>query len=93
MKKTPTLIPTAHRQPTDTLEEVKNLRIKEKELKTGLLNNSEKKIVLNDISSVNHVALSSESAAIRLDEIIGEVAAAKGVKNALALARHKARRQ
>lgn len=67
-----------------------NRTVKEK---TGFFNEKEEQILLNDIAINRNIDPNSESAHHRLKEICGELGKIKGVDNALALARHKARNQ
>ena len=64
-----------------------------KDEKDGFLSEEQKQIVLKDIAVTNHVGAGSEAAKLRLENIVAEISKVKDVKNALALARHKALRQ
>ena len=61
--------------------------------KTGLLSDSDKQIVLQDIGKAMDISPNSEAASVRLKEICFDIGKIKGVDNVLALARHKALKQ
>jgi hypothetical protein len=61
-----------------------------KDQKTGFFSDKEKKTILKDIAKTRHISPESEAAVVRFDEIVGELAKLKDVKNPLAMARHKA---